>query len=417
MKTSTQELKNFEFGNATDTGKVRSNNEDYLGYFQTPNGYLFVLCDGMGGHQAGEKASQLAVESLKDFFNKEFYTSPQEALRKAIVEANWIIFSTSQKFSEYAGMGTTLVAVLIRDNQVFYAHVGDSRLYYFEQATQTLHRITKDHSFVQELVDRGLIKDEDAEKHPRKNEILRALGVHQEVTPEVGNLPILPADNDLLLLCSDGLNGMISDFQIAEIITDKNLNILQRTQKLIEKANEAGGTDNITVQLIRFYAQQRSQATLPAGTYKSVVLTHLSSEKKVSSKHYIFGGVAALVALLVGFWTFQHIGTAEKKSADTLQAKPTPDYSQRKYPAETKEENEENTKSKDSAERKKDIKNTPKPTEKENSEKNQEKNEKIDKKTAESSKKDIKTTESKPNSQKTNTNKNSQQNKPKTEQK
>ncbi len=105
----------------------------------------------------------------------------------------------------------------------------------------------------------------------------------------MGALPILPADNDLLLLCSDGLNGMISDFQITEIITDKTLNILQRTQKLIEKANEAGGTDNITVQLIRFYAQQRSQATLPTGTYKSVVLTQLPSEKKISSKHYILG--------------------------------------------------------------------------------------------------------------------------------
>jgi protein phosphatase len=411
MKSSTQELKNFEFGNATDVGKVRSNNEDYLGYFQTPNGHLFVLCDGMGGHQAGEKASQLAVETFKDFFSKDYYPSPQEALWNAIVEANQVIYSTAQKFSDYAGMGTTLVAVLIRDNQVFYAHVGDSRLYYFEQATQTLHRITKDHSFVQELVDRGVIKDEDAEKHPRKNEILRALGIHQEVVPEVGTLPILPADNDLLLLCSDGLNGMISDFQIAEIITDKTLNILQRTQKLIEKANEAGGTDNITVQLVRFYAQQRSQATLPAGIYKSVVLTQLPSGKKISSKHYILGGVIAVVALLVGVWAFQHSGTAEKKSTDTLQAKPTPDYSQRKYPVENKQENEEYTQPKDSTEKKKDTKLKPKPTEKD-----EKKQEKTDKKTTENPKKDTKTTDAKSNTQKNNP-KNTQQNKSKTEQK
>lgn len=411
MKISTQELKNFEFGNATDVGRVRSNNEDYLGYFQTPNGHLFVLCDGMGGHQAGEKASQLAVETLREFFNKKFYSNAQEALWQAIVEANQVIYTTSEKFSEYAGMGTTLVAVLIRDNQVFYAHVGDSRLYYFEQATQTLHRITKDHSFVQELVDRGVIKDEDAEKHPRKNEILRALGIHQEVIPEVGILPILPADNDLLLLCSDGLNAMISDFQIGEIITDKNLTILQRTQKLIEKANEAGGTDNITVQLIRFYAQQRSQATLPVGTYKSVVLMQLHSGKKISSKHYILGAVIATVALLVGVWAFQHSGSAEKKSADTLQAKPTPDYSQREYPpVESKQDKEENSKSQDSAEKKKDTKPKDNPIEK------GEKNEKTDKKTAESSKKDTKKTETKSNSSKTNT-KNTQQTKPKTEQK
>ncbi len=411
MKISTQELKNFEFGNATDTGKVRSNNEDYLGYFQTPNGYLFVLCDGMGGHQAGEKASQLAVETLREFFNKKFYSNAQEALWQAIVEANKVIFSTSQKFSEYAGMGTTLVAVLIRDNQVFYAHVGDSRLYYFEQATQTLHRITKDHSFVQELVDRGIIKEEEAEKHPRKNEILRALGVHKDLIPEVGTLPILPADNDLLLLCSDGLNGMISDFEIAKIITDTTLTILQRTQKLIEKANEAGGTDNVTVQLIRFYAQQRSQATLPISTCKSVVLTQLPSETKISSKHYILGAVIAIVALLVGIWAFQHSGSAEKKSTDTLQAKPTPDYSQRKYPAESKQENEEDSKSQDSTEKKKDTKL------KANSTQKDEKNEKTDKKTAESPKKDTKTTEPKPNNSSKTNPKNTQQTKHKTEQK
>lgn len=391
MKSSTQELKNFEFGNATDTGKVRSNNEDYLGYFQTPNGHLFVLCDGMGGHQAGEKASQLAVEALKDFFNKEYYPSPQEALWKGIVEANKVIFNTAQKFNEYAGMGTTLVAVLIRENQVFYAHVGDSRLYYFEQATQTLYRVTKDHSFVQELVDRGIIKDEEAEKHPRKNEILRALGVHQEVIPDVGTLPILPADNDLLLLCSDGLNGMLNDFQIAEIITDNKLSILQRTQKLVEKANEAGGTDNITVQLIRFYAQQRSNATLPTHIYKSLVLTDISSNPKIKTKHYIFGGVIALVVVLIVLWAWQNTGGTEKKSTDTLQAKPTPDYSQRKYPAENKQENDERPILKDSS--------TQKKTEKKEVELPQ-KNEKAEKKT-ENSASDKKKVEDKSNSNKT----------------
>jgi len=259
METNTQELKNFEFGNATDVGCKRDNNEDYLGYFQTQNGHLFVVCDGMGGHQAGEKASQLTVEVFKRYFTEGYYPNPTEALQKATIEANKIVFETAQKYTEYAGMGTTLVAALIRDNQVYYVHVGDSRLYLYEQETQKLHRITKDHSFVQQLVDNGVISDLEAESHPRKNEILRALGVNNIVEPEVGISAILPADNDLMLLCSDGLNSMILDSQIQGIIADNSQNILQRTKNLIESAKQAGGYDNITVQLIRFYAQNRKK--------------------------------------------------------------------------------------------------------------------------------------------------------------
>jgi len=271
METNTQELKNFEFGNATDVGCKRDNNEDYLGYFQTQNGHLFVVCDGMGGHQAGEKASQLTVEVFKNFFAEKFYPNPIEALKNATIEANRVVFETSQKYADYAGMGTTLVAALIRENQVFYVHVGDSRLYLYESQTQILHRITKDHSFVQQLVDNGIISDLEAENHPRKNEILRALGVNPVVEPQTGIAAILPADNDMMLLCSDGLNSMILDAQIKSIIEDANQNILQRTQNLIESAKQAGGYDNITVQLIRFYAQNRKNTVLPSQHKKEEV--------------------------------------------------------------------------------------------------------------------------------------------------
>ncbi|MFN3315948.1 MAG: Stp1/IreP family PP2C-type Ser/Thr phosphatase [Raineya sp.] len=362
MQINTQELKNFEFGNATDTGCVRQNNEDYLGYFQTQNGHLFVVCDGMGGHKAGEKASQLSVEVFKNFFSESYYHSPQEALYEAAKKANQVVYETAQKFSDFAGMGTTLVAALIRDNAVFYVHIGDSRLYYYEQNSQTLHRITKDHSFVQELVDKGIITDAEAELHPRKNEIKRAVGIHPEVEPEVGTYPIQPADNDLMLLCSDGLNSMISDQQIREIITDSSLKIMQKTQKLVEAAKNAGGHDNITVQLIRFYAQNRKKAVLPIEKTKATQTEQTPTQKyKKNFTYYIFGG-ALLVALLVGYgistyFTNNKQNSDAKKDTTTkvekMEEKISPpveikkdDSSQKKSIEEKKEPNTSKTKDK-----------------------------------------------------------------------
>jgi len=319
MQTNTQELKNFEFGNATDAGCVRPNNEDYLGYFQTQNGHLFVVCDGMGGHNAGEKASQLSVEVFKNFFNETYYHSPQEALYQAALKANQVVYETAQKYADFSGMGTTLVAALIRDNAVFYVHIGDSRLYYYEHHTQTLHRITKDHSFVQELVDAGIITDTEAESHPRKNEIKRAVGIHPEVEPEVCLFPLQPADNDLMLLCSDGLNSMISDQAIREIIADSSLKIMQKTQKLVEAAKNAGGYDNITVQLLRFYAQNRQKAVLPIknNTFESA---KKGGQVKKNYTYYFLGG-GVVFALLFGYWLFDYYNNNKKNKMpkDTLQ--------------------------------------------------------------------------------------------------
>lgn len=322
MQTNTQELKNFEFGSATDVGCVRSNNEDYLGYFQTPNGHLFVVCDGMGGHKAGEKASQLSVEVFKNFFNNTYYHSPQEALYQAAQKANQVVYETAQKFADFAGMGTTLVAALIRDNAVFYVHIGDSRLYYYEQSTQTLHRITKDHSFVQELVDKGIITEQEAELHPRKNEIKRAVGIHPQVEPEVGLYPLHPADNDLMLLCSDGLNSMITDQQIKEIIADNSLKIIQKAQKLIETAKNAGGYDNITVQLLRFYAQNRTKAILPATKNTSTQPNVASSNILKKYKRLFVGGGLLLALIAAYFFIYSKNSQKEIKKElkkDTLQ--------------------------------------------------------------------------------------------------
>lgn len=355
MKLNTQELKNFEFGNATDVGCVRDVNEDYLGYFQVPNGHLFIVCDGMGGHLAGETASQLAVETFKDYFLKKHYDSPQKALFDATIEANRIIFDTSQKMSQYAGMGTTLVATLIENNEVFYVHVGDSRLYYFENQTNTLHRITKDHSFVQKLVDNNVIKDHEMEFHPRKNEILQALGIKSIIEPDVCQLPILPANDDIMLLCSDGLNGMINDETIKNIIIQNEIHLIERTQKLIESAKKAGGTDNITAQLIKFYAQNREKTVIPnisthtlAPTIASISVEKPEKEnppkenqefqqKKVFNAKKIIIPAVVLVVFLVFFMInfFQNKAETEKKQREKI-TKFTADSLQRKNDSLTK---------------------------------------------------------------------------------
>ena len=240
----------FEFGNHTDTGRSRPVNEDYLGYFETLNGHLFAVCDGMGGHKGGAMASRIAVDSLRTFFNHQVYPHPAEALRQALRFANQQILTQARQNPDLQGMGTTAVAVLVQPDEVWYAHVGDSRLYHYSTHAG-LRRLTKDHSFVQTLVDQGVIRDEEAESHPRRNELTRALGVADEVEIEVAPEPLQPAAGEVLLLASDGLHGMILD-PVIRATLDENLSVQHQALKLVQQANDAGGSDNITVQLVRF---------------------------------------------------------------------------------------------------------------------------------------------------------------------
>lgn len=239
----------FQFGNHTDVGQVRAKNEDYLGYFQTGNGHVFVVCDGMGGHVGGAVASQTAVNSIKDFFNQQYFHDLNQAILEAIQYANQQIFQESQNRPELWGMGTTCVVLVIRRGKIHYGHVGDSRLYKLSRGK--MERITKDHSYVQTLVDDGIITDAQAEVHPRKNELIRALGTQPSVEVDVSLLALDAYKGDTYLLCTDGLNGLISDDKIAEVLRE-NLGIQHRAIKLVQMANTAGGYDNITVQIIEF---------------------------------------------------------------------------------------------------------------------------------------------------------------------
>lgn len=230
-------------------GNVRTAQEDSHDIATlTPNGDVFVVCDGMGGHVGGKQASSIAVKSIIEYLKREKYAQPLQALNEALQFANMQILGYSNEHPELKGMGTTACIVLLQETEAYIAHVGDSRIYLYLEKEKQLHRITKDHSFVQTLVDAGQISDEEAEHHPNKNRILKALGIKSDLTPSLNQLR--PKNGDMFLICSDGLNGMIPDSTIKEVLLQNNP-IPEMGEKLINLALEAGGTDNITLELIK----------------------------------------------------------------------------------------------------------------------------------------------------------------------
>jgi serine/threonine protein phosphatase PrpC/LysM repeat protein len=296
--TSNQKL--FQFGNHTDVGKVREANEDYLGYFENANGHLFVVCDGMGGHAGGATASQLAVESIRQFFEHGYYENLPEALRQSILFANQQIYAQANHNAHLQGMGTTCVVVIIRNDDVFYAHVGDSRLYL--QSSNRLQRLTKDHSVVQEMVDQGLLREEDAENHPRKNQLTRALGTLQEVDVDVSEQSFHPVNGDILLICTDGLNGMINDSVIGQVLSEHTL-VQNKAIKLVQLANDAGGYDNITVQLIQFDTAITGGTTddmtsINKPKHKKTKVQAAPIRQKVDPALIVFGVLVGIVFIL-----------------------------------------------------------------------------------------------------------------------
>lgn len=241
----------INFFQKDDVGKVRSAQEDSHGMaLSTPNGDVFVMCDGMGGHVGGKVASSIAVNSILDYFKQQKYNNPQQALNDALQYANMQILEYSKNNVELKGMGTTACVLLVSDNDVYIAHVGDSRIYMYLYVEKQLHRITKDHSYVQMLVDEHKISEEEAEKHPNKNRILKALGIMASLEPTVARLPIHAKKGDMFLLCSDGLSGMVNDHVIERILSN-DVNIDKKGEMLIELALENGGLDNVTVQLVQ----------------------------------------------------------------------------------------------------------------------------------------------------------------------
>lgn len=232
----------------TDIGKTRETNQDAFdtGYFNDGTVWA-VVCDGMGGVSGGQVASSLCIDKTVNAIKRSYrenmtVNNVKNMLVSAINAANSYVFDESLKDRELKGMGTTIVAVVIVNNIAVVAHVGDSRAYI---VNDTIKQITKDHSYVQLLVDNGKITLEEAEKHPDKNIITRAIGIEGFVDVDVDIVDI--KDEDILLLCTDGLNGYVRDDDILKTVKEYGDS---STEKLVETANLNGGHDNITVVLI-----------------------------------------------------------------------------------------------------------------------------------------------------------------------
>jgi len=239
----------------SDPGRKRATNQDRV-YGEAP---LFVVADGMGGHQGGEVAAALAVETFREKAQLCTRAEPAEALRTLVAESNSRIYARAQERSEYKGMGTTLTAALVHDDAVTVAQVGDSRAYRLR--ADALEQLTEDQSVVAELVRLGALTPEEAEHHPQRSLVSRALGTQEQVEPEIRTHAA--EDGDIYVLCSVGLSKMVSDSLLREIIaTGERLG--STTEKLIALANERGGDDNITVCLFRLAVpdEARKQTTV-----------------------------------------------------------------------------------------------------------------------------------------------------------
>jgi protein phosphatase len=235
----------------SDIGNGRTNNEDVGLFCQAANqkisrkkGFLMLVADGMGGHNAGEVASRMAA----DIINHEYFQlndSIEKSLLKAFELANKKIFEMSVSNRSMKGMGTTCTAVVVADSIIYYAHVGDSRAYQFKNGN--IYRITADHTYVGELMHSGAITVEQASIHPGRNILTNALGAARSVQVDIAELPHSFDEKDRLLVCSDGLHEYLTDHEIARVL---NVNSLRHAaNELVEEAKRRGGRDNITVVL------------------------------------------------------------------------------------------------------------------------------------------------------------------------
>ncbi len=269
----------IDFAEITDTGRVREHNEDAIG--SNPDIGLMVLADGMGGYNAGEVASGIAVqivtelateaadrEELNDIDTHSGLMRQSIILRDAVYRSNKIIYQTAQSQTHCEGMGTTIVAALFYDDKVSIAHVGDSRAYRLRGGA--FEQLTLDHSLLQELVDRGFYSHEEAQRSTNRNYVTRALGVEPTVEVEVREFDVLP--DDIYLLCSDGLPDMVEDDDIHLTISTFDASLDRVGQQLIDLANDHGGRDNVSVMLAQVkeaFPAKRGLFAKLAGMFRS----------------------------------------------------------------------------------------------------------------------------------------------------
>ena len=238
----------------SDLGCQRENNEDRYSYWEPASdaefekkGRLAIVADGMGGHEGGQEASRIAVEVIEQAYAQSGEGDPQSQLLAGFREAHQQIVRYAGEHLEFRGMGTTATAIVVLANRLYYAHIGDSRLY--RVRGQQISRLTRDHSYVGRLFENGVITAEEAESHPQRHILTAALGTGPEFTPDSPEQPIPLEAGDTLVLCTDGLWGPLSDAEIQQAVTANPPS--QACQALIDMARKRGGPDNITLQVLR----------------------------------------------------------------------------------------------------------------------------------------------------------------------
>lgn len=232
----------------TNIGQKREMNQDFIYYSDSSVGRLpnlYIVADGMGGHNAGDYASRQATETMLSYIEKSDYENPVTVLKYAIIRANERLIVDAQKNPELAGMGTTIVACVIVDGHLYVANMGDSRLYLI--SSDGIRQITMDHSLVEEMIRAGKLERENVRNHPEKNIITKAVGASLDAMPDFFELDI--STEDRVLLCSDGLSNMVEDDEIEDIVREED-SLENAVDRLIERANYYGGRDNISVVLI-----------------------------------------------------------------------------------------------------------------------------------------------------------------------
>ncbi len=237
----------------TDTGILRAINQDYCFASDTAVGKLpnlYIVCDGMGGHKAGEYASRYTVERIVAAVSRSRWNDPVRVLREAIQKANEILVIEAGEDAEKQGMGTTVVVATIIDHKLHVANVGDSRLYVLNEQAQ---QITRDHSYVQEMVERGEVAPEDARTHEKKNVITRAVGADKKIDIDFFEVDL--TDEDTVLLCTDGLTNMLTDDKIHQVVMTY-VDTEAACKTLVEEANKNGGSDNITAIVIKPFCEE-----------------------------------------------------------------------------------------------------------------------------------------------------------------
>lgn len=246
MSSEENALYRYSVSMATDIGLVRSLNEDSM---LVLDNHTYIVADGMGGHAAGEVASKLLVDTAAEILSSKGFFD-ESGLKHVVEETNSRILAKTENNENMKGMGTTATMLHIEGNTGFWAHVGDSRIYILRNGI--LEQVTRDHSLVSDLVSNGSITPEEAKTHPKKNLLMRAVGVDEDVVIDTGVLPLNPGDR--LLLCTDGLTNMVDTAEIRDVLggTEESCNGREKAQVLIDMALKAGGRDNVTAIVVEY---------------------------------------------------------------------------------------------------------------------------------------------------------------------